>query len=113
MSTLPSRRTRRPRWRLTAAAAAVALTALAGCSSAVGGAGSGDAAAPRDGGVLRLGVSTDLQPATPFSNALTTAKYEVLASSPLTIRASKLPADASSLAVTMWVNDAAGLNALM
>jgi peptide/nickel transport system substrate-binding protein len=65
------RTTARP-WRRLAVtvAAVVSLTALAGCSSAVqearGGGSDGQAS---DGGTLKIGVATDLQTATPFSNA--------------------------------------------
>ena len=65
------RTTARPWRRLAAAVAAVvSLTALAGCSSAVQEArGGGSDAKASDGGTLKIGVATDLQTATPFSNA--------------------------------------------
>ncbi len=60
---------RSTRPRLTAASLTLALVSLAGCTSAVTDAQDGGDGVARDGGTLQLGVATDLQTATPFSNA--------------------------------------------
>jgi peptide/nickel transport system substrate-binding protein len=63
-------RSRSRSWRrLTAGVLALSLLTLAGCSSAVNDAAGGGDAKPQDGGILKIGVATDLLPATPFSNA--------------------------------------------
>jgi peptide/nickel transport system substrate-binding protein len=54
---------------LLVAAASLMFATLSGCASAVQQASSGGDGKVTDGGVLKVGVATDLLPATPFSNA--------------------------------------------
>lgn len=69
LHTSPSRSRHRRTSAVLAALALVVTVGLSGCSSAVQQARAGGDGTVTDGGTLHLGVATDLQTATPFSNA--------------------------------------------